>query len=186
MASLMKLADSKVHTREIKISTYGAGEDRIVVEGSLADDRLQEYFLLSGEKRKPGRVHHMVVRILVEGRSLVIRDVEVVMKSYPREGCDRLASCLRPIVGMSITAGFTNKVKSLVGGVNGCFHVMSLLLAMAPAAVQGYWSHRSSRPVSADSVPPSERLKFLPVNSCHVWREDGPLVQRMKKELGVP
>ncbi len=180
----MDLARQKVHSRDIGISTFEAGDDRIIVEGHLVESRLKDYYLFTGEKKEAGVLHHMIVRLLIEGPKLIIREVEVEMPGVPREGCSELSGSLADIVGLSISSGFTGKVKSIAGGVKGCFHLMSLLLAMAPAAVQGYWSFKASRPMSPNPVPASEQIKLFPVNSCRVWREDGPLMRRIREKLG--
>jgi len=44
---------------------------------------------------------------------------------------------------MAIAKGFTARVKNLVGGNKGCAHLVELLLAMAPAAIQGYASYQA-------------------------------------------
>jgi len=184
MSSLKDLALEKIHTREISVATFLAGEDRIVVEGSLLDTRLRDYYLFTGEKKPSGVLHHLIIRLLLEGPALLIRDLEVEMPGIPREGCIELKGSLSPVIGLSISSGFTGKVKTLVGGIKGCFHLMSLLLAMAPAAVQGYWSCRALKPMPKNAIPAADRIKMMPVNSCRVWSEDGPLMQRIREELG--
>jgi len=42
MQSIWKSKGEKLHTREIKITTYYHDEQRLIVEGSLKDDRFQE------------------------------------------------------------------------------------------------------------------------------------------------
>jgi hypothetical protein len=51
---------------------------------------------------------------------------------------------------------------------------------MAQAALHGYWTHkmRKPRPVPR-SLNEIEDLIYL-VNSCRLWREDGPMVQEIK------
>lgn len=184
MSRLMEMAGDKVHSRDISISTHPADNDCVVVEGVLLEKRLKEYYLLTGEKKPANVLHHMVLRMLLEGPTLIIREVEVEMPGVPRDACLEMRESLAPIVGLSITSGFTGTVRRLVGGVKGCFHLTSLLLAMAPAAVQGYWSNRASKPTFGESKSP-ERLKQLPLNTCYVWREDGPLVEKIKKEFDL-
>jgi hypothetical protein len=185
MGGLKERMGEKVHTRDISISTHVGDGDSIILEGTLIDRRLKEYFLFTGEKKSPGVLHHMIVRLHLEGPRLKILDVETEMPGIPRDECLEMRDCLKPIVGMTITAGFTAKVKAIVGGVNGCFHVQTLLLAMAPAAVQGYWSNRMRKRMDRNSIPKKDRAKFLPVNSCGVWREDGPLIAKVMKELEI-
>jgi hypothetical protein len=102
----------------------------------------------------------------------------------PREFCRETIDCLAPIKGLAIAKGFTAKVKELVGGNKGCAHVVELLLAMAPAAIQGYASYQSRRPVNYDPAHSKMTLQFL-VNTCHAWREGGPLVEILRKKLKI-
>lgn len=183
MSSIMKRSGDKIHSREITMSTYEAGENAVIVEGELMEKRLRDYFLLSGEKRPSGVLHNMIIRLLLEGPELIIREIEVEMPGIPREECAELVNSLEPVKGLSISSGFTKKAKELAGGVRGCHHLLTLLLSMAPAAVQGYWSLRASRPVPADRESRKRHAAYLPLNSCRVWREDGPLVQKIRKEL---
>ena len=168
----------KIHTRTIDIATYKASEDTIVVEGILKDERLLESFLATGNKRPPGIFHHLVIRIEVKGPELVIQDIEVEMPKVPNEYCKEIIDCLAPIKGTPIVSGFTRKAKAMAGGPRGCNHLLALLIAMAPAAVQGAFSLISLKPIekgSGDKIR-SERLK----NTCYAWRENGPLMERYK------
>lgn len=186
MGDLKSLRKEKIHTRGIEIATYAVDDDTIVVEGSLVDNRLVDYYYLStGEKKKPGVIHHMIIRLLVGGPALTIREVEVEMPGIPREECRETENTLAPVAGMMIAGGFTAKVKSLVGGKKGCAHLVNLLLAMAPAAVQGFWVLKVRKPVSVDAFRNEEKLAQYLVNTCRVWREDGPLLEKLKKDIGI-
>ena len=57
-------------------------------------------------------------------------------------------------------------------------HLTALLLAMAPAALQGYWTHRGSRP--AEEPPPKEAIAKFLIDTCRVWRKGGPLAGKLK------
>ena len=80
---------------------------------------------------------------------------------------------------MKIQAGFTERVKEQVGGARGCTHLVALLLAMAPAAVQGAWSAVARQPLDPATYS-GTALRFLE-NTCWVWRADGDLM----KETGL-
>jgi len=173
--------DNKIHGRIIEISTYVHGLDAVVVEGRLTDNRLRPTHYLSGECRPPGIVHDMIIRMVVRGAGLAIEAIEVDMETVPKADCREVENALQPVVGMKIRGGFTEKVKSLVGGVNGCSHLVALLLAMAPAAVQGAWAAVAQHPVDRSSVS-GAALKFLE-NTCHVWRSDGPALTELKEKI---
>ena len=171
----MKTKGQKIHTRLIDIATYSGASDSIIVEGILRDERLLDTYRPTGEIYPPGTIHHMIIRIEVKGPQLVIEDIEVEMPTIPHDACIKTLESLEPIKGMPIISGFTAKVKDLVGGVKGCCHLLSLLTAMAPAAVQGAWSAMAREPIDPEVYMPMAlgRVK----NTCWVWREDGPLMQ---------
>lgn len=182
MKPVWKSKGEKVHSRVIEISTYEYGGERIIVEGTLKDDRFQETHIATGERIPKGVVHHMAVRLLVNCADLLIEDIDLEMIHVPREVCRETQACLAPIKGLHVTKGFTAKVKSLAGGKKGCTHVIELLLAMAPAVIQGYAAHRSAKPGGIDPELAKMHIRML-LNTCHVWREDGPIVGDLKKVL---
>jgi hypothetical protein len=86
----------------------------------------------------------------IKGPKLIIEDIEVEMPTIPYEACLETLNTLNQLKGMPIVAGFTAKGKNLVGGRKGCCHLLSLLTAMAPAAVQGAWSAVIREPVDQE------------------------------------
>jgi hypothetical protein len=72
------------------------------------------------------------------------------------------------------------KVKKVIGGVKGCAHLTSLVIAMGESAVQGYWAaygpERGTR-----GLPEQTIRKFI--NTCHLWKEDGPIVKKLRENL---
>ena len=131
MQSIANLRGRKVHTRNIEVSTYAYDGQRIVVEGILKDDRFQESHPIIGETFPSGVIHHMAIRLLVNCSNLLIEDVDVDLISVPVAVCRETIDCLASIKGLTVTKGFTLKVKKLAGGNNGCVHLVELLLAMA-------------------------------------------------------
>lgn len=165
----------KIQSRKIDIAVYKGSEDSIVVEGILKDDLLLDSYRLTGERIPSGTIHHMIIRIEVKGPQLIVEDIEVEMPTVPHELCQETLECLTPVKGMPIVSGFTSKVKTLAGGPKGCYHLLTLLTAMAPAAVQGAYSAMASKPIDPGKVQGTlERFK----NTCWVWRENGPLMEK--------
>jgi hypothetical protein len=182
MQSIWKSKGKKLHTRNIEVTTYDYDAQRIIVEGRLKDDRFQESHLFTGETFPRGVIHHMAIRLLVNCSNLLIEDIDVDLISVPREVCRETIDCLDPIKGLTITKGFTAKVKKLAGGKKGCTHLVELILAMAPAAIQGFAAYLSRKPVVFDPDREKMILEFL-VNTCRAWRDDGPFVEMFKKDL---
>ena len=155
--SYWKAKKDKLHTRTIEISSYEYEEQKLIVEGFLRDDRFQESRIITGERFTAGIIHHMSIRLLINCSNMVIEDIDTEFLSVPREICHETINCLASIKGLSIARGFTAKVKKIAGGNKGCTHLLELLLAMAPAAIQGYASYQSKRPQSPDP----ERSKMI-------------------------
>jgi len=172
----------KLHTRNIAVATYYYDEQRIVVEGVLRDDRYQAYHMISGETLPPGVIHHMSMRLLVNCSNLSIEDIDVELASVPERECLETKDCLDSIKGLTITRGFTAKVKKLAGGRKGCTHLMELLSVMAPAAFQGLIAYRAQKPSAFDPERAKRVLKSL-VDTCRTWTDDGPFVRRFRRLL---
>jgi hypothetical protein len=168
-----------VHSRSINITTYLTGDDSIMLEGVLKDDRLCRTYLLStGKEIEPGVVHHFAVRLFVSGPALLIEKVEVDMIHAPREDCLHTRDSLQPLAGRAIASGFTQWVKKNLGGPKGCSHLNALVIAMASAAVQGFWSARTSRRQDVKEAVNGMSAQFL-IDTCWVWRADGPVAANL-------
>ncbi|RJP80079.1 MAG: DUF2889 domain-containing protein [Desulfobacteraceae bacterium] len=175
MSDLKEQMGEKVHTRHIEIATYECKEGGIIVQAELKDNRLQPYYKFNGEKSSPHLVHHMIIRMHVYGPTLLIKAIEAEMPGIPREDCIQTRKSLDIVTGMSIAPGFTAKIKQTLGGANGCSHLTTLLLAMAPAAVQGYWAHFARKPLPK-KLSPDIMNQYL-IDTCWVWRKDGKLAK---------
>ena len=177
MGTIEDLKGDRVHCRRIIIESFAA-RDGIVVEGRLHDERLADTFTMTGARRPPGTIHHMVLRLHVTGPPLTVAAAEVELPGVPYEECRDTAGSLKAIVDMPITAGFTAAAKRRLGGARGCAHLTALLLAMAPAAVQGFWALKASAPVQLTTAATAAMERYL-IDTCHVWRRDGPRAQAL-------
>lgn len=174
-----------VHQRGIQINSYVVEPGRLLVEGRLVDERRVHGYHWSGEPRDPGLVHDIVVRWLVGEWPLRILQAEAEMPHVPHEKCGLILDAVKQIEGLSIAAGFSARVLKLLGGVRGCTHMAHLIVAMAPAALHGYWTQRSRRrrplPRNKEEIPGLDSI----VNSCHLWAPDGPLMRLVETTLAA-
>jgi len=175
--------DRKIQSRSIEISTYEDDGAHIVVCGELHDRRRVTTYSLDGTKRPAATVHHMRVWIRVHTGTLAIEEVEAEMLQVPHAECTAMHKSLEAIAGLTLSPGFSAKVKQLLGGPRGCIHLTTLLLAMAPAALQGYWTHNDRHP--GKRKVSGEHLERYLVDTCRVWRREGPLVQKIAGLAGV-
>jgi hypothetical protein len=166
-----------VHTREISIKTSDLGDHSILVEGSLIDHRHQPE---RDRAEEAELVHHMVIRLKVKGPGMLIEEAEATMPRHPREECPEVLPAIRNLEGLEIAPGYSMKVKRAIGGVKGCAHLTSLVIAMGESAVQGYWAayeaERRRRGLREQTIK-----KFI--NTCHLWKEDGPIVRGLRETL---
>lgn len=173
-----------IHSRNITVNCYETGEESLVVEGSLTDERFFPYVIHAlNEKHEPGLMHHLVLTMELSVPQLRIISINADMPVVPDSGCRDIRESVQKLIGQRIRSGFTNKVKELFGKGVGCLHLTNLVLAMSSAAVQGLWSHLSR--VRYGVTPPlPETEGSLFVNSCYMWREEGPFVSKFR-ELGA-
>lgn len=164
-----------VHTRNIFIETYDLGDQHILVEGRLSDT-----YPRTGQKAGCGEVklvHDMVIRLKVKCPEMLIVRAEAAMPHHPREECPEALATFRSLEGLEIKPGYSRKVKHVIGGVRGCAHMTSLVLAMGETAIQGY---RSTYLRDRTTKGPDESALKI-INTCHVWKEDGPVVKGLRK-----
>jgi hypothetical protein len=166
-----------VHNREISIQTFDLGNHSILVEGSLIDHQHRPW--PNEVLEQPKLVHHMVIRLKVKGPGMFIEQAEAKMPHHPREECSVVLPWIRNLEGLRITQGFSMKVKKAIGGIKGCAHLTSLVTAMGPSAVQGYWAAYGVE--NRRMTLHDEAVRNI-VNTCYLWREDGPLIKDLQED----
>ncbi|MFP4475515.1 MAG: DUF2889 domain-containing protein [Desulfatibacillaceae bacterium] len=173
-----------VHRRNLDISTYPAGEGRVVVEGWLKDERLVEiYRHWDNNPREAGVVHWFCARLLVGDWPMTILDAEAEVRELPSDECVEVLDSIKRVVGLRISPGYSEEVRGLMGGAQGCSHLTHLVIVMGPPALHGFWTtfarHPRPMPTSLDEV---EGLKYL-VNSCALWTPDGPHMRTLEEQI---
>lgn len=179
MGSIESRKGNRLHSRNIEIVTYECDAEHIIVEGWLKDDRLIETYHVSGDRRPPQTVHHMKVQMQIDCRTLTIEDVHTEMPGVPHEECDQTSESLNKLKGIRVAPGFTSKVKRALGGTRGCLHLTTLVLAMAPAIMQGFWVHGSRDPGGRKIT--DDLMENYLVDTCWVWRRDGDLIKKFSQ-----
>jgi hypothetical protein len=167
-----------VHTREISMRTSDLGDHTILVEGSLIDHRYRPMKNEGSEESE--LVHHMVIRLKVKGPGMLIEQAEATMPHHPREECPEVLPWIRNLEGLEIAPGYSMKVKRAIGGIRGCAHLTSLVIAMGESAVQGYWA--AYIPEKGGTGLREQTIKKF-INTCHLWKEDGPIVKGLRENL---
>jgi hypothetical protein len=177
-----------LHDREYRVRAYRLSDDRIVIQGAVRDQKPPGLYLQADPE--PITVHHMQVSLEIAFPSLEIVDAVVHFESHPRDECPRITDHYRSLIGLSVARGFTHKIRELFGGPRGCAHTTALLQAMAPIAVQCFWSMKAARAALAGDLDPmldprrhDDQMWRRSIDTCHVWAEDGQAVAA--REAGV-
>lgn len=171
-----------IHRRSYECEAFAEGEDRMRVRGRLTDTKPLGLGMADGE---PLVIHDMTIDLVVAMPSFEIVDVEAEMEVHPYDLCPAVLADYRQLIGLSIARGYSRTVRELFGGPNGCSHLGALLVALGPVAIQASWSFATLHEDPAERVAAEttgdgaerERRVRMNTDTCHVWAEDGDLVQ---------
>jgi hypothetical protein len=170
-----------IHTRKIAVNCYETDEDRLIVEGSLLDERLFPFMIHAlNERREAGPMHHVVLTMELSLPRMEILSLKTEMPVVPDDGCREIQQGMQKLIGRFIRPGFTSEVRDLLGKAEGCLHLTNLLLAMSSAAVQGLWTLLSRVREGINPPLPKTDGSIL-LNSCYMWREGGPFEEKIRQ-----
>jgi hypothetical protein len=180
-----------LHDREYRVRAYRMADDRILIQGAVRDQKPPGLYIRVDPD--PLTIHHMQVSLEIEFPSLVIAAVTVHFEMHPREECPTITEHYGNLVGLSIARGFTHKVRELFGGPRSCTHTTALLQAMAPIAMQCFWSMKAATAIIHQRPDPmlsptrhEDDMWRKSINTCHVWAEDGPAVRAREAKVPEP
>lgn len=174
-----------LHTRNYETRVYLLSENELLARGAVRDTKPPGLYIEGDPDTLD--IHEMHVELRVSLPDLVIRAARVDFATHPAATCPHIAGHYENLVGLSIARGFTHKVRELFGGPRGCTHTTALIQSMAPAIVQSTWSvnirrRRLADPESAAEVDAQQKRHFAGnLNTCHVWKEDGDHVAKLKR-----
>jgi hypothetical protein len=184
-----------LHDREYRVRAFRMSAGRLLIRGAVRDQKPPNLYIADDDQ--PLTIHHMQIDLEVGFPSLEILKAAVRFETHPHGGCPSIIDHYGGLVGLSIARGFTHKVRELFGGPRGCTHTTALLQAMAPVAVQCFWSMEASDATTrselhgdgGDRADGRRRERWATnLNTCHVWAEDGELVTAIESggDFGIP
>lgn len=172
-----------VHVREIKTEAFLEGTDRLRLRGFLKDERP---FGLGGKGDEPETIHHLTLELLVRIPDFTILSASAEMPEAPQPECRHVLAGVKQLEGLTITAGFSKKVRALFPRVRSCPHLAALILAVAPVAMQGAFVQFIGQAGEKllEGGPEAAALMEASFswwkNTCYVAAEDGPVVEQIK------
>lgn len=171
------VARSARHHRRIACDGYRRDDGLWDIEAHLVDTKP---FDLPNRDRG-GRIaageplHEMWLRVTVD-EGLVIRAVEAVTDAGPFAICPRITDNFRRLEGERIGPGWNRRVRQLLGGVEGCTHLVELLTPLATTAFQAIYGDRyGSGPGRGGQRSGDVTAKLI--GSCHALAPDSEVVR---------
>lgn len=172
-----------LHDREYRVRAFRLADDRLLIQGAIRDQKPPGLYLQDDPDPLP--VHHMQLSLEVAFPTLEITAADVHFETHPNTTCPSIVDHYGKLVGLSIARGFTHRVRELFGGPRGCTHVTALLQAMAPVAMQCFWSMKAASardegrpsPIGSGEIEEDDEGWKRIVGTCHVWDPDGDAVR---------
>ena len=177
-----------VHTRQISCRAFRLKNGFLEIEATLSDEKGQEVPFRSRPAVPVGGFMHRMSLTLTIDTDYVIRDVRAQTLQAPWPSCGETDAAYRKLIGLPLNAGFTRKMRELLGGVQGCTHVTELVSQAANTYMQASWPDRIARQVAVAADPRHwpDKSTLTFVNHCHAWRQDGETLRREYPELAPP
>jgi len=174
-----------VHTRQITCRAFRMKNGFLEIEATVTDEKGQEVPFRSRPPVQVGEFMHRMSLTLTIDDDYVIQDVRAQTLKAPWPMCGGTDDAYRGLIGLRIGAGFSQKVREILGGVQGCTHVTELVTQAANTYMQASWPDRISRQIAIDPDPRNWPGNSTPafVNQCHAWRQDGETMQQEYPEL---
>ena len=173
-----------IHIRNVVCRGFRRNDGLWDIEGHLTDTKSYDFeSQFRGIVTSGTPVHQMWIRLTVDD-DLIIRDVEAVTDHAPFPICPAITGNYARLKGLSIKPGFHLKVRELLGGVEGCTHLVEMLGPVATTAFQTIYPYRErlrrQRGEAATTVP--GRAPRL-IDSCHGWSSKQDVVKRLYPEF---
>ena len=169
---MTNITRERVHTRTITLDGYARSDGLIDIEGEIMDVKTYDF---PNEERgvihahEP--LHHMKVRIAVD-HGLQIKEAEAETIAGPYSICPAATIGFDQLIGITIGAGWRNKVRQAIGGITGCTHITELMGPVATVAIQTlYGEEARQKRLQGLSNEESHDVSAL-TNSCIGHAED--------------
>ncbi len=162
---------SRIHTRDIRMSTFPHDNSQVIVTGELIDTRYIRIFDITGKVLEPGTIHH--IRLFCRIADPFAHHGGVC--GHARHSHGRMPH--HPGPGPAFNrAGDQTRIHPQGhrnhGGTNGCTHLATLTKAMAQEIVHGWLTENAGTPprcrtiskisrkrISGDSLPHVEKRR---------------------------
>jgi hypothetical protein len=174
------------HTRHIECRGFLREDGLWDIEGHMTDRKTYSFHNQDrGELTAGTPIHDMWVRITIDD-DMVIQAIEAVTDASPYRLCPDITPNFQRLVGLAVRPGFIPKVKQLLGGVEGCTHLVELMGPIGTTAFQTVASSRNPKrrkeeKPAGDAAQPKKRPRLL--DTCHAFATSSEVVKRIWPEF---
>jgi Protein of unknown function (DUF2889) len=173
---LLPLKNPSGHKRTIQVDTCRLDKQTLQVRAELIDTRVDGYL-----------IHQILVRLEV-GIDLIITKAEFLTPKAPYKECSHYNVPADRLIGLSAGKGFTKKVMDIYGGVEGCSHIVTILMTLAPAIRQGLafvmvFPGEEQVLTERNLNATVQNMASYLTDSCMVWKKDSPVQQDIAKGI---
>ncbi|HUA54504.1 MAG TPA: DUF2889 domain-containing protein [Candidatus Sulfotelmatobacter sp.] len=167
------------HRRRIEVEGYRRSDGLWDIEARLVDTKTYAFDNgWRGEIRPGEPLHDMWLRVTIDD-AMAVRDVVAVAAAHPFRVCPEITGNFRRLIGETLGAGWRQRVRARLGGVEGCTHLVDLLDPVATVAFQTLRSERARAlmPKRPDASGDAPRRRPAVIDTCHAMRADGEVVR---------
>ena len=167
-----------IHARHVDCRGYRRADGLWDIEGHLTDIKTYGFdSQFRGHVPAGEPVHEMWIRITVDDE-LTIRAIEAVTDKSPFPICPAIAPNFQRLNGLRIRPGFLSQVRNLLGGVEGCTHLVELMGPLATTAFQTIVPYRE-RQRRESGTPREPGRKPALLDTCHALASGSAIVKRL-------
>jgi len=164
-----------LHTRHVECCGYRRADGSWDIEGHITDVKAYAFTNRWRGEIPPGTpLHEMWVRVTID-YGMTILAIEAVTDNAPFAVCPAITANFQRLKGLRIGPGFNAKVRELLGGTEGCTHIVELMGPIATTAFQTMFSER--RRTEPPKQPGAPRRRPPVIDTCHAYASDGELVR---------
>ena len=161
-----------IHHRQIDCRGYRRKDGLWDIEGHLTDVKAYAFTNSFRGEVQPGEpLHDMWLRLTLDDELTVIK-AEAATDAGPYAICPAITPAFAKLEGITMGPGWRRAVQGLLGGVQGCTHLVELLGPLATTAYQTINSWNAKRKPERESSRPPRHL-----NTCHALARDGEVVK---------
>ena len=166
-----------LHSREIVCMGYLRDDGLLDVESTMRDISPNGSDLFFKPLGAGEDLHRMRIAMTVDN-DLVIRQLQVRSEAAPTPYCAEGNANYDALLALKIGAGFTRKVRALVGGSKGCTHLTELLGPAATTAMQTWFAlNRERGGLRTLLATPGPLPKPALADTCQAYRSGGKALE---------